>query len=115
MPSGGSSYVKHRIEYLREWRRYARIVAEAARSLLESEVYVVGGAAEGRLTVLSDIDIVIVVGWSLTDSERRRIKADILWAAVERGLPLDYPVEIHIASHEELKEYLKRGKAVKIG
>jgi len=58
-----SSWVRIRFEHLRRWREYAKSVARAARDVFSEdvEVYVVGGVAEGRTTVLSDIDILIVV------------------------------------------------------
>ena len=114
MQPGWSRYARRRIEYLGEWRRYARIVAEAAKSIVNAEVYIVGGAAEGRLTVLSDIDVIVAVEEPIPEGGRKRIAADILWASIEKGLPLDYPIEIHIVSREELKEYLRRGASVKI-
>ncbi len=51
-----------------------------------------GGAAEDRLTVLSDIDILIIVNRELTDQEKTKLKAGILWNAVDKyGLPWGYP------------------------
>ncbi|MEM4581241.1 MAG: nucleotidyltransferase domain-containing protein [Candidatus Korarchaeum sp.] len=110
---GWSKYAGRRIDHLKRWKQYVKLLYEVARGL-SSEVYVIGGAAEDRLTVLSDIDLVIVVEEALPDSDRRRIKADILWAAVERGLPLDYPVEIHILSREEFETYLRHGTAIRV-
>ena len=56
-----SNWVRYRFEHLRRWMDYALKVAKAARDVLgDVRVYVVGGVAEGRTTVLSDIDILIV-------------------------------------------------------
>ena len=53
-----SNWVRYRFEHLKRWRDYALKVAKAARDVLgDVRVYVVGGVAEGRTTVLSDIDI----------------------------------------------------------
>ncbi len=49
---------------LKKWREDVTIVAMAAKNLLDNEleaVYVVGGVAEGRITVFNDIDIDIVL------------------------------------------------------
>jgi len=57
-----SSWVRIRFEHLRRWRENAESIARAAKDVLGGnvEVYVVGGVAEGRTTVLSDINILIV-------------------------------------------------------
>jgi len=42
-------------------RKYAEIIAKASKDIdPNSKVYVFGGVAENRVTVLSDIDILIV-------------------------------------------------------
>jgi hypothetical protein len=54
-------WVKYHLNYLRVWRDAAKSIARATRSIEpDVEVYVIGGAAEDRLTVLSDIDVVLV-------------------------------------------------------
>ena len=57
-----SSWVSYHFEHLRRWGEYAEKVTKAARDVAgDVEVYVIGGVAEGRTTVLSDIDVLIVV------------------------------------------------------
>ncbi|AEA12994.1 DNA polymerase, beta domain protein region [Thermoproteus uzoniensis 768-20] len=57
-----SSWVRSHFEHLRRWREYARAVMRAARDLVPgARVYVIGGVAEDRTTVLSDIDILIII------------------------------------------------------
>jgi len=101
---------------LRRWREYAEKIAKAAESVLgDVEVYVIGGVAEERTTVLSDIDILIVA--KHIDAEKKKmLYADILEKAIdEYGLPWDVPVELHITDEKEAREYLKPSKnAVKI-
>jgi len=61
---GWARLALERYGLLKRWRELALIVARACREVLGPGclgVYVAGGAAEGRLTVLSDIDVVIVV------------------------------------------------------
>ena len=99
--------------YLRllQWRRYAPAVARAALDLLEdAKVYVAGGAAEGRLTVLSDIDFVIVSSRVPRDEKGRlELRLDIRDRAVSAyGLPWDYPVDIHLYTPEEFEEARRR-------
>ena len=57
-------YAAERLRLLARWRELAGIVAKACREVFGERcraVYVAGGAAEDRLTVLSDIDVL----WSL--------------------------------------------------
>jgi predicted nucleotidyltransferase len=112
-----SSWVKYHFQHLRRWREYAEKVAEAAASIdPEAEVYVVGGVAEGRATVLSDIDVLVVLSKpQLSPAERRRLAVRILEEAIARnGLPWDAPVEVHVAGRMEARRLLERGKAVRI-
>jgi len=104
---------------LRRWRRYVPAVARAARDLLgpDIRVYVVGGAAEDRLTVLSDVDVVIVSPRvPRSPREKLRLALDVRERAVARyGLPWDYPVDIHLYTPEEFEEAKKYyGRLVEI-
>ncbi|MGC8933393.1 MAG: nucleotidyltransferase domain-containing protein [Candidatus Methanodesulfokora sp.] len=90
------------------------MLAKAAKRILPcSKVYAFGGAAEDRLTVLSDIDVLIVTSKKITDSERG-IKAEILRVAEDLGFPWYYPIDIHIACTEDLENYRKHGKLIEI-
>ena len=107
--SGG--WIRHRIEYLRKWRHYVSLLARSVRELLPgAEVYVFGGAAEDRLTVLSDVDVLVVVDRELNQREKWKLKADIIWNATKYGFPWDYPVDLHIVSRRELPRYLRHAK-----
>ena len=104
-------WVRYRIEYLRKWRFYVKLLAKSIRELLPSaRAYVFGGAAEDRLTVLSDVDVLIVLDHPIDRRERWRLKADIIWNATKYGFPWDYPVDIHIVTQDELPQYLKHAK-----
>ena len=97
-----------RLRRLRMWRRYVPAVARAARDLLgpETRVYVAGGAAEDRLTVVSDVDIVVVSPRVPRDGRGKlHLALDIRDLAVTRyGLPWDYPVDLHLYTPEEFRE-----------
>jgi len=88
-------------------------VASAVRSLgLNADVYVFGGAAEGRLTVLSDVDVLVCVR-GLGEVDSWRLRKLILAEAMDRhGLPWDYPVEVHVVSGEEAEQYFKHSRKV---
>jgi len=102
-----------RLRIISEWRRYVHVVARAARQVVPgAKVYLVGGAAEDRLTVLSDIDILVVLPRRPGFREAAGLRARILEEAEKQGLPLYAPVELHIVGEEELERYRRMGKLV---
>ncbi|MBS7655496.1 nucleotidyltransferase domain-containing protein [Candidatus Bathyarchaeota archaeon] len=105
-------WVKYHLNYLRNWRKAVEAISKALKDLaVEAEVYVVGGAAEGRLTVLSDIDVLICVSSSSSREELAQLRKQVLAMAMDKyGLPWDYPVELHVYVKEECKEILKKAK-----
>ncbi len=97
---------------LRQWRS---IIHEAAniikRMYPEAEIYLIGGAAENRLTIYSDIDVIVVFKRKLNRRERTIILARI-WEALEEKIPIYYPLEIQILENSELAKI--RGRKIKI-
>jgi len=92
-------------------------VARAAKNILGDKlesIYIVGGVAEDRITVYSDIDIVIVV----RDPGLKSLDTilDIMAEAGRLGLPLEAPIDLKIITMEEFRENLEKiyKKAVKI-
>lgn len=117
MRKGWPSFALERLAMLKKWKKYAEIVAKACRELYGSkclEVYVVGGVAEGRLTVLSDIDLVVIVG----DSKMKTLNTvlAIKRRAEELGVPLDIPLDIKVMLKNEFEEKLGKlyRKAVRV-
>ena len=109
------SWVRYRFEHLRRWWEYAERVARAAKDLPPgAEVYVIGGVAEGRVTVLSDIDALVAVpGGTPSSEELKRLPVDILLRAVDL---YGRPVEVHVADARTLKLYGKTCRvAVRVG
>ena len=108
-------WVRYHLRHLKAWREAVKAVANAVKSLgLDADVYVIGGAAERRLTVLSDIDVLVCVDescgvgpWEL----RRRI---LTRAMDEHGLPWDYPIELHILVRRECEKLLKSLKVIPV-
>ena len=102
-----SKWVRYHFGHLRRWREYAEKVAKAVSQLIPSaRVYVIGGVAEGRVTIYSDIDILIVVP---PGAKRYGLSRDILLKAIdEHGLPWDAPVELHVVEEGEEERYLRR-------
>ncbi|MCH4815855.1 MAG: nucleotidyltransferase domain-containing protein [Saccharolobus sp.] len=112
-----SSWVKFRFSHLKRWREYAEKVAKATKDLEpNSEVYIIGGVAEDRITVLSDIDILIIIKRKLNNKERKKLREAILLRAMDSyNLPFDAPVEIHLEDEDEAKRFFELSKkAIKI-
>ncbi|MBS7645857.1 MAG: nucleotidyltransferase domain-containing protein [Candidatus Bathyarchaeia archaeon] len=109
-------WVKYHLNHLRDWRRAVEAVSRALKDLAaDAEAYVIGGAAEGRLTALSDIDVLICVGSSRSRGELARLRRRILARAMdEYGLPWDYPVELHVYAREDCEGILKRARKIQL-
>jgi len=103
-----------RLRELLRWRDYLPHLVEAVKSVLGGEVrvYIVGSAVEGKLTVDSDVDILVVVRQTpRAGLERARI-IDEIWRIMEsRGVPWWYPFEIQLLTEEELR-MLEKGRLV---
>lgn len=81
---------------------------------VEADVFVIGGAAEDRLTALSDVDVLICVRSPGSREELARLRKRVLARAMdEHGLPWDYPVELHVRFKEECGEILKKARKVR--
>ena len=109
-------WAKYHIKHLKMWRQAVQAIAEAVESLrVDAEVYVVGGAAENNLTVLSDVDVLVCIKERVDEEGLGDLRRKILSKAMdEHKLPWDYPVELHVCTaceHEEVLKYV--GKYVK--
>lgn len=98
---------------LRRWKTYVRLVYRTVKEITpEAEVYVTGGAAENRLTIRSDIDILIALSNKPSLSEAVELHSRIIEKAEEFGLPPYAPVELHIISKGEIRKYTRKSKVV---
>ena len=90
-------------------------VARAIKSIEpRCEVYLAGGAAENRLTIASDIDILVVLPSEPSFDEAVKLEERI-WSELERiGVPSYIPIEIHVISKESLGRYSRRGKIIRL-
>lgn len=91
-----------RLKLLSKWRS---VVARAARAIKracpDAEIYLFGGAAEDRLTILSDIDLAVVL--ESLSRDRADLLAEIWRLLEEEGIPLHYPLEIHVLDKREFE------------
>ncbi len=102
--------IKPELSLLKEWKNVLREVIRVVKTLYpNSEVYLAGGAAEGRLTVLSDIDVLVV--FDELPSDRADILAK-LWEALEERIPIYYPIQIHVLERSELGRI--RGRKIRL-
>ena len=110
------SWAKYHLEHLRRWREAVEAIAKAVRDLgVKAELYVIGGAAESRLTILSDIDVLLCLKEELGPEDLWALRRRVLGVAMDKyGLPMDYPVELHIQDKETCSETLRHGKAIKV-
>jgi len=109
-------WARYHIQHLRKWRDAVRAIAKAVHELnLNAEVYVIGGAAENRLTVLSDVDVVICFKEEIKPEETWNIRKKVLALAMDKyGLPWDYPVEVHVLTCSEFTKMPSSKRAVKV-
>ena len=75
-----------------------------------AKAYLVGGAAEERLTALSDVDVLIVLPHP--PLHKARFRARPLSEAIERGQPEGFPLDIHVGDEGDLDKYRRMGKVV---
>ena len=95
------------------WRKAARLVAAAAKQLYpQAKAYLIGSVAEGTFTATSDLDILIVLPRDPQPRERLRAKTRIPLKAFDMGLPLHYPVDLHVAGPKRLREYMRYAKRI---
>ena len=88
------------------WRTAAGIVARVARRLYPgARVYLIGSVAEGTFTATSDLDILVVLPRDPGPRERLEAKMRIMLAAFDEGLPLHYPVDLHVVGPEGFERY----------
>lgn len=103
--------VEKKLKMLSKWRS---VVARAARVIKRAypnaEIYLFGGAAENRLTILSDVDLAVVL--ENIPETRAELLAEIWKLLEEEGIPLYYPLEIHVLNKKELERL--KGPKIKL-
>ena len=101
------------LKILAKWREYTRTVYKAIKTIApRAETYITGGVTENRLTIKSDIDILLVLPQKPTFTQAVELRTKILKEAERLGLPLYAPIDLHMISREELRKYTKRGRVI---
>jgi len=96
-----------RAALVKDWRRWATAVADAAKEVLPApEVYVFGSVVTGRAVDGSDVDI-LVVETTLPKSSRERASLKVRIEEKAR-LPAYHPFEIHLVTKDEAEGYFAR-------
>ena len=94
---------KKRKEYFENYMHYAKLVKEA----VGGEVFVFGSVIEGKHTMASDIDLLVVL-----DSIERR---DEILMKINEVLGEFHPFQIHLVTRKELewyKRFIKKWRRV---
>ena len=95
---------KRRAEVFKNLQKYLKTLVRVVKELDEgAEVYLFGSVAEGKHTLSSDIDVLVV-----TNQPPSKVLAT-LW---ESGIK--DPFEIHVITKNMLETYRKRAKLVMI-
>jgi len=88
------------LEYLKKYREVAASVKEIVKEDYEDVgVYVFGSVVKGDFTASSDIDILLVFN-EMDKDDAVELKAKIL-----RRMGFAVPLQIHIATQKEFKEW----------
>ena len=105
-----------RLRMLMRWREYIGILRDAIREILPGcNAYVIGGAAENRLTAKSDIDVLIVCENPPRNAyELAKKKARIREILEEKGIEWSYLFEFHIVDKKTVQKYLQGKPRIKI-
>lgn len=101
-----------RLKKLLQWRQYLPALREAINQTLPAkEIYIIGGAAENRLTALSDIDILIVTDKPPANpKEKAEITSKIREKLEEKGINHTYLYQFHIKNPQQAQQLLKTTK-----
>ena len=108
-----NSWAKQALQHyqlLKNWRKYTPQVVKACKEVLGNhckQIYITGGAAENRLTVQSDIDILAITANPQLKTPETIIK--IKRKAQQLGTPPQLPLDIKILTPQELQQQLEKG------
>ncbi len=107
-----SDYMVERLRALLRWREHLDVLKQAIKEAAPGcKAYIIGGAAEGRLTAKSDIDVLIVCKTPpKTAYEVAEITSRIRGFLEESGVEWAYLYELHVVGEEASSKYLGRGR-----
>ena len=109
-----AKYMIERLRALMSWRRNLEKLYRAVKAVVpDAKVYIFGGAAENRLTAVSDIDVLVVTRNPPKDAiEYGKVAARIKEELEKQGMEMSYLYEIHVVDKERARKYLARAKKV---
>jgi predicted nucleotidyltransferase len=105
-------FVKEKMNVLSSFPQISPVIYEAIRKALEeysikAEIYFFGSIIEGKFTVMSDIDIAILV--DKVPERRKEIVRRIFELLENKGLPWWLPLEIHFFTPSLFDAFKKGG------
>ena len=90
-------------------REVSRVAEAIKRAVPSAEVYLIGGAAEDKLTALSDMDILVALDRQLSHQDRVSLGMRIMEALDEAGIhTTTLPLDVHIETKSEIARYKTR-------
>ncbi len=110
----GARYMIERLRALLSWRRNLGKLYKAVKAVLpDAKVYIFGGAAEDRLTALSDIDVLVVTDKASKDAfETAKIIVKIKEELEKLGVEQSYLYDIHMVNKEDVNRYLAKTRRI---
>jgi len=99
--------LREREELIRRWHEWLpKLIDHIREALHDAEVRIVGSIARGEIEKAGDVDILVITRRPVTREEVKRIIDE---AARKLGLPSHHPVDVHIATPDEVKDKGGRG------
>ena len=105
-----------RLRALLEWRKHVNTLAKAIKQTLPNcHAYIIGGAAENRLTAKSDIDVLIVCRNPPTSAQEIAEKTAKIREILEKEkIEWSHLYEFHITDEKTAQKYLENKPKIKI-
>ena len=97
-----------RLRALLRWREYLGPLRKALKEAFPGcKAFIVGSASKGRLTALSDIDVLIVCNKKLTLMEFAKKTAMVREELEREGIEWSFLFEFHFVTEDRLKDVLE--------
>ena len=97
-----------RLRALLRWREYLGPLKRALKENFPGcKAYIIGSAPKGRLTALSDIDVLIVCKKRFKLGEFAKRTAKVRQMLEEEGIEWSFLFEFHLVTEDRLKEILE--------
>lgn len=101
--------VESDLKLISKWKTYVEKAVKAIREIVpNTQIYLIGGAAEKRLTAQSDIDLLLVLNTEPTHKEKISLREKIIKQLENKGIPPYFPLQIHITTKKETPKHKRK-------